>query len=323
MHLSKRRFDVLNSRQVILLVIPPIFLALATLVVAIRWHARKTKRINTLVEDALCLCSLAMCLLVTILVLVLVLVDGQGMSTAYVREKLGEQVGIRGWLRTQFILDVCWALSVAVVQLFLLQFYTRLYSHCRRLLYLCYSMMVLVAAWFIYALVAWAMHCRSPIMAMAVPAVYSMDFFARRRLSVAGLFLLGTFCTLCGIFRMECCFYFFGDYTTDPISSSWGRMLFSPLEIAVGIIACSIPTLAPFQKFWGDEGRSPPSRKIALRKLGVRSGSEGSSVSELKLNPANWGKSGGKVSVFVSLGDGEAGPNTIKVTKQYDIGHRP
>jgi hypothetical protein len=56
--LSKRTFDVVNCRQVILLVIPPIFLVLATSVVAVRWIARKTKRINTLVEDALCLCSL-------------------------------------------------------------------------------------------------------------------------------------------------------------------------------------------------------------------------------------------------------------------------
>jgi hypothetical protein len=55
---SKRSFDVVNSRQVILLVIPPIFLALATFVVAARWFVRKTKRINTLVEDVLCLCSL-------------------------------------------------------------------------------------------------------------------------------------------------------------------------------------------------------------------------------------------------------------------------
>lgn len=56
--LTKRKFDIVDQKQVILLVIPPIFLALATLVVGIRWHARRTKRINTLVEDLLCLCGL-------------------------------------------------------------------------------------------------------------------------------------------------------------------------------------------------------------------------------------------------------------------------
>jgi hypothetical protein len=58
MYLTKRRFDVVDGKQVLLLVIPPIFLVLATFVVAIRWHARKTKRINTLIEDVLCFCSL-------------------------------------------------------------------------------------------------------------------------------------------------------------------------------------------------------------------------------------------------------------------------
>ena len=115
MQLSKRSFEVVNSRQVVLLVIPPIFLVFATIVVAVRWIARKTKRINTLVEDVLCFCSLvsecrvgmchvaksveAMCLLVTILVYVLVLRDGQGMSTSFVREKFRGDAGIKNWMR--------------------------------------------------------------------------------------------------------------------------------------------------------------------------------------------------------------------------------
>ena len=111
---------------------------------------------------------------------------------------------------------MCWALSVGVVQLFLLQFYTRLYREYRHLVYLCYTMMGLVGCWMVYAIAAWALHCRSTddcrlptvrtcviigsihilynviVMGMAVPAVYSMHFFSRRRLSVAGLLLLGT-----------------------------------------------------------------------------------------------------------------------------------
>lgn len=53
-----QHFDIVNQKQVILLVVPPIFLALATVVVAARWHVRKTKRINTLAEDILVLCGL-------------------------------------------------------------------------------------------------------------------------------------------------------------------------------------------------------------------------------------------------------------------------
>jgi hypothetical protein len=109
----------------------------------------------------------------------------------------------------------------------------------------------------------------------------------------------------------------FGDYKTDPIAASWGRMLFSPLEIAVGIIACSIPTLEPFHKYWVDEDRG-----MNLRKLGLRADSTGSSDSELKLNPPTWGKSGGQVSTAaVTLGHAEASLTTIKVTKEYNIGN--
>lgn len=123
---------------------------------------------------------------------------------------------------------MCWALSVAVVQLFLLQFYTRLYSDYRRLIYLCYTMMVLVAGWFIYAIVAWAVHCRSTndcrlpsvrtcviigsihilynvvVMGMAVPAVYSMHFFSRKKMSVAGLLLLGTLYVIPQSYLAQC-----------------------------------------------------------------------------------------------------------------------
>jgi hypothetical protein len=84
------------------------------------------------------------------------------------------------------------------------------------MLYLCYAMMVLVVAWFIYAIAAWASHCGSPtncrlptvktciiigaihitynviVMVMAIPAVYTIEFFMRKRLSIAVLFLLST-----------------------------------------------------------------------------------------------------------------------------------
>ena len=117
---------------------------------------------------------------------------------------------------------------------------------------------------------------------------------------------------------MECCLVeVFGDYETDPIAASWGRMLFSPLEIAVGIIACSIPTLEPLRKYWVDEDRG-----IHLRKMGLRADSTGSSQSELKLFPTNWGQSRGKVSTFVTLGDVDASPKSIKITQEYDIGRK-
>lgn len=230
-------------------------------------------------------------------------------------------------------------------------------------------MMVLVAAWYVYAVVAWAIHCHPPgsctltnknncivigslhvafnalVMGIAIPAVYDMHLSTRRKVSTAGLFLLGSLydiflpsaqssltlrsCTICGILRMDCVFPFFADIKTDPIGAAWGRMLFSPLEIAVGIIACSIPTLTPFHRIWRDERRHMPKESTGLRRLKFRSSSSGSSTSNL--NPAHWvGKSGGQVNAFVSLEDGgksservrDLGTHDIKVTKEYNVVHR-
>ena len=57
-NIVRRRFHVENDRQIILLVIPPICLIVATGVVIVRWRRRHMKRVNTLVEDLLVLLAL-------------------------------------------------------------------------------------------------------------------------------------------------------------------------------------------------------------------------------------------------------------------------
>lgn len=404
-HLEKRRFDVVNQKQVILLVIPPIVLALATLVVAVRWHARKTKRINTLVEDVLCLCGLVRIMILRLQDPILILADYESSCCHYCfcfsprRWSRDDYAGSEGqvwktsWyqilaegttckrmlkrmlanrlLKTQFAVDICWATSVTAVHLSLLQFYARLYDTRHKLRILCYGMMGCVTAWYVYAIIAWAYHCHPPggcalaskgncitigsihvafnaiVMSIAIPAVYDMHLSKKKKLSISGLFLLGSLyvlfftyttgiasltirsCTICAVLRMDCVFPFFADIQTDPIGAAWGRMLFSPLEIAVGIIAASIPTLTPFHARWRDERRHLPKEGTGLRRLKIRSSSSGSSTSNL--NPAHWvGKAQGQVNAFVSLEDGgksnervrDLGPHDIKVTKEYNIGQR-
>jgi hypothetical protein len=52
------RFDVVNGKQVALLVCPVIGFVLSSLAVAARWYTRSVRRVNTLTEDALCLAAL-------------------------------------------------------------------------------------------------------------------------------------------------------------------------------------------------------------------------------------------------------------------------
>jgi hypothetical protein len=52
------RFDVVNGKQVALLVCPVLGFVLSSVAVAARWYTRSVRRVNTLTEDALCLAAL-------------------------------------------------------------------------------------------------------------------------------------------------------------------------------------------------------------------------------------------------------------------------
>jgi hypothetical protein len=55
---SLHRFEIVNGKQIALLVAPVLGFALALVAVAARWYTRSTKRVNSLTEDALCLAAL-------------------------------------------------------------------------------------------------------------------------------------------------------------------------------------------------------------------------------------------------------------------------
>lgn len=123
---------------------------------------------------------------------------------------------------------------------------------------------------------------------------------------------------------MDCVFPFFGDVHSDPIGASWGRMLCSPLEIAVGIIACSIPTLAPFHDLWQIDRSDLPKEGFlhSLQRLGSRSTNSDSSLTNL--DPAHWvGKKIWQNHAFVSLENGRNfNGDHIEVTKEYIVVHK-
>jgi hypothetical protein len=52
------RFDIVNGKQLALLIAPLVCFAVASAAVAARWYTRSVRRINTLSEDALMLAAL-------------------------------------------------------------------------------------------------------------------------------------------------------------------------------------------------------------------------------------------------------------------------
>lgn len=55
---NTQRFEIVNGKQIALLVAPLICFVLASAAVAARWYTRSVRRVNTVTEDALCLAAL-------------------------------------------------------------------------------------------------------------------------------------------------------------------------------------------------------------------------------------------------------------------------
>jgi hypothetical protein len=97
----KNRFDIVNGKQIALLVAPVLCFVLASIAVAARWYTRSVRRVNTLWEDGLCLAALvcwcraqhlrttdtlqAMSFCVVTLVYILVFLCGEGLTSEQIK----------------------------------------------------------------------------------------------------------------------------------------------------------------------------------------------------------------------------------------------
>jgi hypothetical protein len=115
----------------------------------------------------------------------------------------------------QFALDICWATSIATIQLAFVQFYVRLYAAKPLARTGCYLSMALIAIWYIWSLVGWINMCHPPgkcelqskksciiigslhvffnavILFAPLPAMYAAQLSPKRKASAMILFLLG------------------------------------------------------------------------------------------------------------------------------------
>ncbi|CAE7178916.1 hypothetical protein PTTW11_06446 [Pyrenophora teres f. teres] len=352
---NKNRFDIVNGKQLALLIAPLICFLAAAAAVAVRWYTRSVRRINTPAEDALMLAGLIMSFVVVTLVYILVFLGGEGLTSDEIRADPTKdfQIVQRYWLRMQFALDICWCTSVATVQMAFAQSYVRLYEKKPFARLTCYVSMALITVWYVWSLVGWINMCHPPgkcdlqskksciiigslhvffnsvILFVPLPALLTaQDLTMKKKWSVMVLFLLGCFCTILAVLRIDCAIDVFGNYDKDPIGASWWRICFSPIEVAVGIICCCVPNVRSLPS-WRRDRRTIPNEGTGLRRLKFRTQSNGSSTSNLN-DPSHWMPSAAKpqVAAFVTLNDsdtldrvGSLGANEIKVTKEYDL-HR-
>jgi hypothetical protein len=115
----------------------------------------------------------------------------------------------------QFALDICWATSVATVQLAFVKFYVRLYEARTLARSGCYVSMGLIGIWYVWSLVGWINMCHPPgkcelqskksciiigslhvlfnaiIMFAPLPAMFGEQLSNKKKASTMVLFLLG------------------------------------------------------------------------------------------------------------------------------------
>ncbi|USP81477.1 integral membrane protein [Curvularia clavata] len=350
---TKDRFDIVNGKQLALLIAPTLCFVAASAAVAARWYTRSVRRINTVTEDALMLAALAMSFVVVTMVYVLVFLGGEGLTSDEIRADPTKEFNVvnRFWLRMQFALDICWATSIATVQIAFAKAYVRLYERKRVAQVACWISIGLIAIWYIWSLAGWISMCHPPgkcelqskrsciiigslhvffnsvILFAPVPALMGVELSAKKRWSVMVLFLLGCFCTILAVLRIDCAINVFGDVNVDPIGASWWRICFSPIEIAVGIICCCVPNVRSLPS-WRRNSPIVPNENHGLRRLKFRTTSSGSSTSNLN-EPSQWMPHSLKpqAAAFVTLTNesdnleraGSLGANEIKVTKEYNL----
>jgi len=115
----------------------------------------------------------------------------------------------------QFALDICWATSIATIQLAFVKFYVRLYETRKLAQTGCYISMVLIAIWYIWSLAGWISMCHPPgkcelqskksciiigslhvffnaiTLFAPLPAIAQVQMSKKKRASTMVLFLLG------------------------------------------------------------------------------------------------------------------------------------
>ncbi|KAF1832082.1 hypothetical protein BDW02DRAFT_22615 [Decorospora gaudefroyi] len=349
-----QKFDIVNGKQMAIMVVPLLCFLLAIVAVASRWYTRSVRRVNTLTEDALMLAALIMSFSLNSVVYTLVFLGGIGLTTDEIKQDPTKDFDDvrRYWIRLQFALDICWATSVATVQLAFVQSYLRLYERKKFARNCCYMLMVWISAWYIWAILRWIAICHPPgecrlqskesciaigtvhvwlnivIILAPLPAVFAAQLSPKKKWSLFALFVLGCFCTTHAILRLDCAFNVFGEINDDPIGASWWRIYSSPIEVALGIICCCVSTVRSLPS-WRRHQNKMPSQSTGLRRLKFRTASTGSSTSNLNAEPSHWMPQAVKpqTAAFVTLSSkvdgideaGSLGANEIKVTREYNL----
>ncbi|KAF2656943.1 hypothetical protein K491DRAFT_757246 [Lophiostoma macrostomum CBS 122681] len=262
-------FPVNGSPALSMIITPPIFLAIATVVLFFRFWARKEKKQNWGVDDYLCATALFITYGGYASLVVSVVWGGVGRSIYTLPFENMELA-----LKALNSVSQTWGAAVACVQLSILFLYLRVFHVVIWFTWTCYVLIGLVITWWIsyfisimvacvplrafwtpgvpstcidmkkFAIASTASHILLDVLLvlLVIPIIWRLKTSLRNRVTVAVALTLAIFATICAILR----FAFRLDKWNDPDATGvgWIGSLLDVLENASAVICCSLPIMA-------------------------------------------------------------------------------
>ncbi|KAF2711259.1 hypothetical protein K504DRAFT_465025 [Pleomassaria siparia CBS 279.74] len=269
-----------KNSQKTLLVVPAIFLVLATIAVTLRFRTRAWKKQRLLLDDWLCLVGLILSFCCYASIVVAVVCGGLGRSV--MTPLMPDNIVLV--FKVLESISVLWATTAATVQLAIIALYIRVFKVIRWHKYTCYAAMVFVFCWWASTFVTMLTTCIPLesfwnglgdgkciklkqfciasgllhvfldlfILSFPLPIIWKLKTSRSNRYTVTVAFLLGLFATIGGLLRMDCLIPIIHYDENDFTESAWIGVLFQVLENTCGVICSCAPMLSTYSTYFAE-----------------------------------------------------------------------
>ncbi|KAI1457513.1 hypothetical protein F4805DRAFT_171843 [Annulohypoxylon moriforme] len=304
-------FQVVNSHQACIVVIPVIMVVLATIAVAMRFRARRLQGVACMFDDWLALVALILTWAFQGVNLAAVFAGGAGLPVETVMSIDPEAVVT--FLKIELANFLIWIVVVSVVQLSILAFYVRIFGTNVIFRRACYVVIALVVGEGITGFFPELFSCTpvskwwdstkdgtcingnlycgiiSPIhvaldlaiVILPMPLIWNLQMSIRNKLVLSVLLCLGLVASIISLLKIVCLFDLTGIPNTDVTDYIWLTIVLQTVELPIGIICCCVPSLKPVVIDWAPKFNSLTTRLLSWTRTTQDSASKRSGYGEL------------------------------------------
>jgi len=303
---SMTAFPLTTKEQLAPLIVPYVLIVLASIVVLMRFAARRMRRLKLGWDDWLCLAAAIISWPYQIANTYAIL-NGVGVPMMMVLKTNPNDLDnlIKGVYASNMITIG----TVTILQLSILAFYMRLFGVNTWLRYSAIGLMVACTMWFIACFITELFTCRplsaffnppAPpgqcinqtafcagsgishvildlfIVALPMPLIWNLKISRQTKWILSGVLAVGLFTSLLALMKLTCVIHYDFLDLTDVTGSMWFTLLLQAMEIPLGVICTCIPTLSPVWIATKDSRVGSLARRLLSTISGTRSGGSGS-----------------------------------------------